>query len=65
MEKINSFWICGNTYAIIDSSYSVLAIGSEQEMIDKKNKINELEDYGPVEIVKLTNDTSEFFSIKY
>lgn len=67
MEKINTFWIYGNTFGIIDVFNTLLAIGSEKEMKIKKEEFEKMEcmkDNAPFIIVRLTGDTSEYFSMK-
>lgn len=67
MEKINTFWIYGNTFGIIDVFNTLLAIGSEEEMKIKKEefeKNEDIKDNAPFIIVRLTGDTSKYFSAK-
>lgn len=66
IKQVTSFWIYGNKYAVIDSSYTIHTIGSLEDMKISYNKLTNdrhcMENYGPFEIVKLTGDSSELFA---
>ena len=66
IKQVTSFWIYGNKYAVMDSSYTIHSIGSLEDMKISYNKLTNdeycMENYGPFEIVKLTDNSSELFS---
>lgn len=62
MKSIERFWIYGNKYAVMDSYYTIRAIGSLRDMEELKNKLSIDKAYGiPFSVVKLTDGTSKLF----
>lgn len=65
IEFINTFWIYGNKFAIMDSFNTIWKIGNEEEMIDDCNKMNNdnsLSYYAPFTVVQITGAVSSLFT---
>lgn len=68
MKEIKSFWIYQDRFAVIDAFNTVWAIGSFGEMTEKAEIMNSQEEYsyyGPVEVVRISNETSVVYERKY
>lgn len=67
IKQVTSFWIYDDKYAVIDSFYSIHELGSLENVKkvykELSNNKRYMECFGPFEIVKLTNGTSEFFRL--
>lgn len=67
IKQITSFWIYNDKYAVIDSFFSIHKLGNLKDMKKACEELSNNKDYmecfGPFEIVKLTNGTSEMFKL--
>lgn len=65
IEFINTFWIYGNKFAVMDSFNTIWKIGDKEEMIDSCDKMNNdssLSYYAPFAVVQITKETSSAFT---
>lgn len=65
IKFINTFWIYGNKFAIMDFFNTIWKIGDEEEMINSCNKMNNdstLSYYAPFTVIQITKETSSLFT---